>query len=341
VTAPATALVPTEGRTLTSAEMLSGLRTVKSVLAPDLTDDELKLFAMVAARSGLDPFAKQIYAVKRKGRATFQTGIDGYRSIADRTGLYDGQDEPEYGPTIEKPFAHPEWATVRVYRKDMGRPIAATAFWDEYVPGDGQDHMWRKMPRVMLAKVAEALALRKGFPYDPERKQGIGADLYTADEMAQADRGPVPAAARPGLQERLAARRSQATEQPAADVDVSATAEAEPTEIEGESRDVESSAFEDAPATSELAAMLRTAAGEQDDTTTAAAPAQIKAVRTGPLAALATGAINAGIAIAFGAEAKTHPSAAQVRAIELVADSMGTEAFAVAWAAMVNDTEVQ
>jgi phage recombination protein Bet len=183
---------------LTTGQILAGLHTVAAVLAPDLSADELRLFAMVASRSGLDPFAKQIYAVKRKGRVTFQTGIDGYRSIAARTGLYDGQDEPEYGPVCacgdDRPAGHPEFATVRVYRKGVTRAIAATAYWHEYKPEQGergtQDTMWTKMPRVMIAKVAEALALRKAFPYDPENRQGIGADIYTADEMAQADRAP-------------------------------------------------------------------------------------------------------------------------------------------------------
>lgn len=179
---------------LTTGQILAGLNTVASVLAPDLNADELRLFAMVASRSGLDPFAKQIYAVKRKGRVTFQTGIDGYRSIAARTGMYDGQDEPEYGPVCpcdENPAGHPEMCTVRVYRKGVTRAIAATAYWHEYRPQKGDyDGMWVRMPRVMLAKVAEALALRKAFPYDPENRQGIGADIYTADEMAQADRGP-------------------------------------------------------------------------------------------------------------------------------------------------------
>ena len=181
--------------TLSAGEMLAGLRTVRSVLAPDLSDDELRLFAMVANRSGLDPFAHQVYAVKRKGRVTFQTGIDGYRSIAARTGLYDGQDEPEYGPVCacdETPPGHPELCTVRVYRKGVSRAIAATAYWHEYRPAKGDyDAMWVRMPRVMLAKVAEALALRKAFPYDPENRQGIGADIYTADEMAQAERPAV------------------------------------------------------------------------------------------------------------------------------------------------------
>jgi hypothetical protein len=150
---------------------------------------------------------------------TFQTGIDGYRSIAARTGMYDGQDEPEYGPVCEcgdnRPAGHPEFATVRVYRKGVTRAIAATAYWHEYKPGAGQsghgDDMWMKMPRVMIAKVAEALALRKAFPYDPENRQGIGADIYTADEMSQAG-DPAPRAPQQSLAEKAAAKRAAVEE---------------------------------------------------------------------------------------------------------------------------------
>lgn len=154
------------------------LRVLKETLNADLTTPELRLFALVAQRSGLDPFAKQIFAVKRKGKVTFQTSQEGYLSIAARTGEYDGCDEPEYGPLVGTP-PHPEWATVRVYRKGMSKGVAATAFWSEYVPTDN-DFMWRKMPRVMLAKVARVAALRLAFPY-------VYADLYSEDEMAQAD----------------------------------------------------------------------------------------------------------------------------------------------------------
>jgi hypothetical protein len=73
----------------------------------------------------------------------------------------------------------------------MSRAVGATAFWHEYVPdagpSGGGDIMWRKMPHVMLAKVAEALALRKAFPWDPNREVGIGSDVYTSEEMAQAE----------------------------------------------------------------------------------------------------------------------------------------------------------
>ena len=195
---------------LTTGQILSGLNTVRGVLAPDLSDEELRLFAMVASRSGLDPFARQVFAIKRKGRVTFQTGIDGYRSIAARTGMFDGQDEPEFGPMVG---GHPEYATVRVYRKGVGRAIAATAYWDEYVPASGQDHMWLKMPRVMLAKVAEALALRKAFPYDPDNRQGIGADIYTTDEMAQAAPPSTPRPPAASLAEVAHAKATQTTQE--------------------------------------------------------------------------------------------------------------------------------
>lgn len=165
------------------------LKLIGSTLAPDLNPAELRLFGEVAMRSGLDPFAKQIFAVKRQGRVTFQTSIDGYRSIAARTGEYDGQDEPTFEepcPCGNQPRGHPATATVRVYRKGMSRGVAATAHWHEYVPDAGPsgkgDLMWKKMPHVMLAKVAEALALRKGFPY-------VMADVYTAEEMEQAEGG--------------------------------------------------------------------------------------------------------------------------------------------------------
>lgn len=183
------------------------LETVRQVLAPDLSDHELQLFALVAHRSGLDPFAKQIYAVKRNGKVTFQTGIDGYRSTAARTNEYDGSDEPEFGDIIPTPFAHPEWARVTVYRlrPDGSRaPQSATAWWNEFYPGESQGHMWKKMPRNQLAKCAEGLALRKRFPY-------VLSDIYTDTEMEQsgsAENTPlVEAASQPTARERIAARR--------------------------------------------------------------------------------------------------------------------------------------
>lgn len=192
--------------TAASVEVYTRLQVVKSVLAPDLSDAELTLFAMVAQRSGLDPFSKQIHAVKRKGKVTFQTGIDGYRSIAERTHEYEGSDLAEYGPACEcgkEPKGHPLWARVTVYRTGK-RPQTGEAYWHEFHPGE-QDFMWVKMPRNQLAKCAEALALRKIFPH-------VYEGIYTNEEMAQAgpaENGPVAAAAaQPDARSRLAARRA-------------------------------------------------------------------------------------------------------------------------------------
>ena len=57
---------------------------IKSQIAVGATDDELKLFLHVADKSGLDPLSKQISFIKRSGKMTIQTAIDGFRSIADR-----------------------------------------------------------------------------------------------------------------------------------------------------------------------------------------------------------------------------------------------------------------
>jgi phage recombination protein Bet len=180
------------------------IEAVRNVLAPDLNDAELQLYAMVAHRMELDPFARQIYAVKRGGRLTFQVGIDGFRSSAEQTGEYDGQDEPEVGPWLDKPFPHPEWARVTVHRFRDGRRISqsATARWDSYYPGDQLGAMWKRLPEVMLAKCAEALAFRKLFP-----KRFAG--LYVAEEMAHQDAAAEPVRIAPTAKERLAQRKAQ------------------------------------------------------------------------------------------------------------------------------------
>lgn len=163
---------------------------IKRMVAKEATNDELALFIHVAQKSGLDPLAKQIYCIHRKDgdgpkNMAIQTGIDGYRLIADRTGLYAGSDEPVYSEKIGDAF--PYSATVTVYKlvNKEPRPFSATAHWAEYYPGEGKPgFMWRKMPRLMLGKCAESLALRKAFPQEL-------SGVFTHEEMDQADR-PMP-----------------------------------------------------------------------------------------------------------------------------------------------------
>lgn len=168
---------------------------IKSQIAPKATDAELQLFLYQAKRTGLDPLTRQIYAIHRKSgneeKMTIQTSIDGFRVIAERSGDYAGQDEPIFEESNGKLIK----ATIKVYRfRGDQRYCAAVgvAYWDEYVVMVDEwvnkqrtgkkipSGLWAKMPHTMLAKVAEALALRKSYPQDL-------SGLYTSEEMTQAD----------------------------------------------------------------------------------------------------------------------------------------------------------
>ncbi len=166
------------------------MELVRRTLCPEAQNLELELFAEVCRRTALDPFARQIYLIVRgqgdRRKATIQTGIDGFRLIADRTGCYAGSDDPVFRGELQAgKDVYPETATVTVWKLVQGQrcPFAATARWREYYPGDAQGAMWRKMPYTMLGKCAEALALRKAFPQDL-------SGLYIREEMEQADTLP-------------------------------------------------------------------------------------------------------------------------------------------------------
>lgn len=179
------------------------LDLLKSTIAKDLTDNELALFVEVCKLRNLDPFLKQIYAVKRKSKGyngqpdtyvmTIQTGIDGFRLIADRTGRYAPGKAPEY-QYDDKGNLSAATSFVRKMTPDgTWHEVSAVALWSEYAQygyGDKLSPMWAKMPHTMLAKCAEALALRKAFPADL-------SGLYTDDEMAQADTAQIVVDARP------------------------------------------------------------------------------------------------------------------------------------------------
>lgn len=137
---------------------------IKGTVAQGLSDFEFKFFLEVAKRSGLDPFQRQIHAVKRQGKLCIQTGIDGFRVIAARTREYAGQEEKDF--EYEGNGKFPVRARCTVYRLVQGHrvPFTATCRWAEFYPGDKQGFMWRDKPEVMLGKCVEAQALRMAFP---------------------------------------------------------------------------------------------------------------------------------------------------------------------------------
>lgn len=154
---------------------------------------DLAVFLHVAQRTGLDPFSKQLYMISRAGKWTIQTGIDGFRVIAARHREYAGQVGPEwcgddgvwreFWPTKTPPVA----ARVGVLHRDFDQPVWGVAMFSEFTAGNS---MWKDKGAHMLAKCAEALALRKAFPHDL-------AGLMTPEEVDRDDR---PARARAAAQ---------------------------------------------------------------------------------------------------------------------------------------------
>lgn len=167
---------------------------IKRTICRGATDDELALFINQCNRTGLDPFSRQIHAVKRwnsqskREEMAIQTGIDGFRLIAERTERYVPGREPSY-TTAPDGSVISATAYVKKLARGEWHEVAATAFWSEYVQTnkEGQPtRFWSRMPHLMLAKCAEALALRKAFPMEL-------SGLYTTEEMGQADDGERPA----------------------------------------------------------------------------------------------------------------------------------------------------
>ena len=176
-----TSLAITTDQSYWSPQQLSAL---KSLGLAQADAGDLAFFFHQAQRTGLDPFARQIYMINRGGKYGIQTSIDGFRIIAQRSGEYAGQTAPywcgEDGNWKDVWLSNtpPAAAKIGVYRAGFSEPLWAVVRWDSYAVMNNP--IWKKMPDVMLAKCAESLALRKAFPNDL-------SGIYTDEEMAQAE----------------------------------------------------------------------------------------------------------------------------------------------------------
>lgn len=192
------ALSLTSGQEFWNEKQVAALRQLG---VKDFTNGDLAVFFHQCQRTGLDPFARQIYMLSRwtkdGPKQTIQTGIDGYRLIARR--VCDQRNESlEYEDTlwcgkdggwedVWLSTAHPAAAKVTVLRG--GRRFSAVALWEEFLQTNKDDSptaMWQRMGANQLAKCAEAAALRKAFPQDL-------SGIYTDTEMGQADAPSAPA----------------------------------------------------------------------------------------------------------------------------------------------------
>lgn len=193
-----TALMVSQDQNQWQENQLAALRQIGLEKA---SGGDLALFLHYAQRTGLDPFSRQIYMIGRwdgktgREKFTIQSSIDGLRIIAQRSGEYGGQTAPMWCDTdgswtdVWLKATPPAAAKIGVYRAGFAEPLYAVARLESYMPRnkDGKPSgLWSTMPDVMLAKVAESLALRKAFPNDL-------SGIYTSEEMEQADAKAMPA----------------------------------------------------------------------------------------------------------------------------------------------------
>lgn len=189
---------------------------LKRTICKGATNDELALFVSTANRLGLDPFARQIFAVKRKQKdgndnwievMSIQVSIDGFRLTAQRSGAYAGQVGPHWcgedGVWRDVWLAKqaPSAARVGVLRRGFAEPLYAVARFDAYAQttSKGLNVMWSKMGDLMIAKCAEALALRRAFPAEL-------SGVYSPEEMGQADNST---GIKPGFTEEQSVRATE------------------------------------------------------------------------------------------------------------------------------------
>ena len=150
---------------------------VKEQFAKGCTDNEFQVFLELSNKYGLDPFARQIWAVKGYGSSPAQIIIarDGYLAVAHRSGQFDGMSDPEYETDEKGKVIH---VRIRVYRKDMSHPFTGDAWDDE---DNLHQSVWNKRQRTMLLKVAESRALRKAFSV---------SGTYCPEELGYEDSAP-------------------------------------------------------------------------------------------------------------------------------------------------------
>ncbi|HEY2510184.1 MAG TPA: phage recombination protein Bet [Polyangiaceae bacterium] len=155
-----------------------------------LRDDEFALYIEHCKRRQLDPFVGQVHAIVRTSQRTgertltFQTGIDGFRTIAERTGRYEGQLGPFWcgadgvWKDVWLDAKPPAAAKVGILKKGWKEPTWGVARFASFYQSGGAG-LWDRMPEGQIAKCAEAQGFRRAFPED------FGG-IYVADEMDQA-----------------------------------------------------------------------------------------------------------------------------------------------------------
>lgn len=203
----------------------SQLQIIKNTCAPDTNNDEFNLFIEAAKAYQLNPMKRQIMAMvfskdkPDKRRMSLIVEIGGMRSIAARSGKYRPASEPTVFECLDelKSSTNPHGilrATITLHiQDDTGEwfPVIGEAWWDEHAVIEDEwawndakgkraptgnltlGKTWEKMPYLMIAKCAEAQALRKGWPeevgglYEQAEGDTFDADMTPTEAVERAN----------------------------------------------------------------------------------------------------------------------------------------------------------
>ncbi|MFI2216559.1 recombinase RecT [Rhodococcus sp. NPDC019627] len=292
VDARSTELTITPDQASFTEAQLSVLRQLGVENAPA---GDIDLFFHQAKRTGLDPFAKQIYMIGRRTNQkkfddasrkwvdnwvtvyTIQTGIDGYRVLGHRTARARGDELEVMAPLWRGRdtgwddvwLGNGPPAAAKVCIVVNGMKYVATALYSEYVQTSGSgdnvrpNSMWRKMPANQLAKCAEAAAWRLAYPSDfsgmvlEDAVQVIDEHgaLVETRTRVESRRGAA------GLRERMLARKAAE----AAAIDQAADPAPSPSEDSGPAAEAETSKPAAEPDTGKRADLLHAALRRMED----------------------------------------------------------------------------
>lgn len=223
-------------------EQRDRLRAVQNI--GDASDADLYVLGEVARRAGLDPLLKEIYLVGRRTKVkgyrgetdrwetvfSVQVGIEGFRKVLQRfakeknapfhteTVYYDdaGNSRPIW---LRSAGHHPAAVQVTVTVGDSS--VTNSVVWEEFAQTtkDGEPtKMWNDKPSLMLAKCAEAGAIRRICPltagmYEPAEMGPRHVELVRADQSPERGEGTR------GALNALTSRISHSTEDAPVDVE--------------------------------------------------------------------------------------------------------------------------
>jgi phage recombination protein Bet len=171
-----TEIISTISNSLNIWEDNDSLMEIKALFAPKLTSLEFKIFVEMGKATNLNPFLKEIWAIKydEKGSPNIFIGRDGYRKCAQRHPMYDyhysesiysnddfsvinGEIYHKYG-MINRGTLLGAYCIVK--RKDSSRYVYNVLDIKEY---DTKKSVWAGKPSTMIKKVAEAQTLKLAF----------------------------------------------------------------------------------------------------------------------------------------------------------------------------------